>query len=93
MVCFNAEAATARKTVVGYPSAWANSFGPNFYTHAQARELAMFVENGTWQLSEKTQPFATTDLKVTKHEETQSAIRELIHDIGSKQEGRNDDEL
>ena len=83
-----------RNTVIGFPSAWANSFGPNYYTHAQARELAAFLEDGTWQLAEQSQPFRTTGLKVTSYEETQSTIQQLMIDIsGKKQERGRDHEV
>ena len=72
---------TGRKSVIGYPSTWANNFGSNFYTHAQARELATFVEDGTWQLAEQTQPFSTTELKVTSHADAHAAAQMLIQDI------------
>ena len=72
---------TGRKSVIGYPSTWANNFGSNFYTHAQARELATFVEDGTWQLAEQTQPFYTTELKVTSHADAHAAAQMLIQDI------------
>lgn len=72
---------TGRKSVIGYPSTWANNFGSNFYTHAQARELATFVEDGTWQLAEQTQPFSTNDLKVTSHADAHAAAQMLIQDI------------
>lgn len=72
---------SGRKSVIGYPSHWANNFGSNFYTHAQARELATFVEDGTWQLAEQTQPFSTNDLKVTSHADAHAAAQMLIQDI------------
>lgn len=72
---------TGRKSVIGYPTTWANNFGSNFYTHAQARELATFVEDGTWQLSEQSQPFSTSDLKVTSFADAQATAQMLIADI------------
>lgn len=72
---------SGRKSVIGYPSHWANNFGSNFYTHAQARELATFVEDGTWQLAEQTQPFSTNDLKATSHADARAAAQMLIQDI------------
>lgn len=70
-----------RKSVIGYPVTWANNFGSNVYTHAQARELAAFVEDGTWQLSEQPQPFTTSELNVTSYSEAQEAIKQLVNDI------------
>lgn len=70
-----------RKSVIGYPSSWADGFGSNFYTHAQARELATFVEDGTWQLSEQTQPFSTNELKITSISDAQIHVQQLMAGI------------
>jgi len=67
------------KSIIAYPSTWANNFGANYY--AQARELAAFVADGTWQLSEQPQPFSTSELKVTAPSVLQSSITQIIEDI------------
>lgn len=72
---------SGRKSVIGYPSAWGEGFGANYYSHAQARELAAFVEDGTWQLSEQPQPFSTTEKKHTSFAEAQANVQMLIADI------------
>lgn len=72
---------SGRKSVIGYPSDWANTFGNNYYSHAQARELATFIEDGTWQLAEQSQPFTESDLKVTSFAEAQTSIQQLMADI------------
>ena len=72
---------TGRKSVIGYPSTWGNSFGSNYYTHAQARELATFVADGTWQLSEQSQPFTNSELKVTSFAEAQATAQMLMADL------------
>lgn len=79
---------SGRKSVIGYPAAWANSFGKNVYTHAQAKELAAFIEDGTWQLSEQPQSFTNSELKVTSYSQAQDAIQQLMNDIQQdKQKG------
>ena len=72
---------TARKSVIGYPSDWADSFGMSFYRHAQARELASFIEDGTWQIAEQPQPFEDSRLAVTGREELQLGIQQLMQEI------------
>lgn len=72
---------TARKSVIGYPGDWADSFGLSFYRHAQARELASFIEDGTWQLAEQARPFEDSNLAVTGQEELQQEIQQLMFDI------------
>jgi len=72
---------TARKSVIGYPSDWADSFGMSFYRHAQARELATFIEDGTWQIAEKAQPFEEPNLSVTSHDALEQGIQQLMEEI------------
>ena len=72
---------TARKSVIGYPSDWADSFGMSFYRHAQARELVSFIEDGTWQIAEKAQPFEDSKLAVTGRAELREGIQQLMQEI------------
>lgn len=67
------------KSIIAYPSTWAHNFGANYY--AQAKELAMFMADGTWQLSEQPQPYSNSDLKVTSPVVLQTSIREIMDDI------------
>ena len=67
------------KGIIAYPSNWAHNFGANYY--AQARELAAFEADGTWQLSEQPQPYSSLDLNVTPTSMLQTSIREIIDDI------------
>ena len=70
------------KSLIAYPSAWADNFGSNYYSHAQARELASIDLDGAWQISEETQPFSTMpDLKVTAPNEAELHIKEIIRDM------------
>ena len=70
---------SARNSIIAYPSTWAHNFGANYY--AQAKELATFMEDGTWQLSEPSQPHAASELNVTDPAALQSNIRQIIDDI------------
>lgn len=70
------------KSLIAYPSAWADNFGSNYYSHVQARELASIDLDGAWQISEETQPFSTMpDLKPTAPDEAELHIKEIIRDI------------
>lgn len=80
---------TARKSVIGYPSDWADSFGMSFYRHAQARELATFMEDGTWQIAEQAQPFEDSRLAVTSQEDLHQGIQQLMYEI--RQDIRQED--
>jgi hypothetical protein len=78
-----------RSSIMAYPSAWADTFGINFYRHAQARELAAIDNDGVWQISEEAQPFSSTDLKVTPPEELVRGIHKII---AEKKQGVKADE-
>lgn len=67
-----------KKSFMAYPSAWANSFGSNYYRHAQARELAAIDVEGAWQITEEAQPFSDMELNVTPTDELISGIQEII---------------
>ena len=68
-----------RKSIIAYPTTWAHNFGANYY--AQAKELATFMEDGTWQLSEPSQPYADPELNVTTPAVLQDNIRQIIDNI------------
>lgn len=68
-----------KKDIMAYPSSWADSFGSNFYRHAQARELAAFEHQGTWNINEEGQPFSDSpELNITSAEIVGSTIKQLI---------------
>ena len=77
-----------RNSIIAYPSTWAHSFGANYY--AQARELAAFVADGTWQLSEQAEPYSTTELKVTAPSVLKMSIDQLMDEV--RQNGNQEDE-
>jgi hypothetical protein len=70
---------SSRKSIIAYPTTWAHNFGANYY--AQAKELAAFMEDGTWQLSEPSQPYTEPELDVTTPDALQDNIRQIIDDI------------
>lgn len=72
-----------RNSIIAYPSTWAHNFGASYY--AQAKELAAFVADGTWQLSEQPQPYTTSDLKITPPAILQSSIDQIMADIRQDQ--------
>lgn len=71
-----------KKDIMAYPSSWAYSFGSNYYRHAQARELAAFYRDGTWNVSEEGQPFSdSSGLNITNTEVVSRKIEQLIDDM------------
>lgn len=80
-----------KKDIMAYPSAWADSFGSNFYRHAQARELATIDLKGEWNVSEEGQPFSDSPgLNVTAADVVISQIQQMICDM--KREASEDGE-
>ena len=77
-----------RSSIRAYPSAWADTFGSNYYRHAQARELSTIDIDGAWQITEKAQPFSNTELNITPPEELAKGIRRIIEE---KKRGRKTD--
>lgn len=71
-----------KKDIMAYPSSWANTFGSNFYRHAQARELAAFDNEGIWNVNEEGQPFGDSQtLNVTNVEVVSNKIKQIISDM------------
>lgn len=80
-----------KKDIMAYPTAWADSFGSNFYRHAQARELATVNREGAWKINEEGQPFGDSlALNVTTTEVISNEIKQMIYDM--KQEECTDGE-
>ncbi|HWQ74978.1 MAG TPA: recombinase family protein [Syntrophomonas sp.] len=71
-----------KKDIMAYPSSWANTFGSNFYRHAQARELAAYYSQGVWNVNEEGQPFSDSQaLNVTDSEIVGSKIKQIISNM------------
>jgi hypothetical protein len=73
-----------KKDIMAYPSSWADSFGNNFYRHAQARELAAFDRKGIWKISEEGQPFCDSGLNITSPEIVGNKIMQIISNMAQE---------
>lgn len=68
-----------KRDIMAYPASWADSFGSNFYRHAQARELAAFDSQGIWNVREEGEPFCDSPrLSITSAEVVASKIKQMI---------------
>ena len=76
---------TTPKTVCAYPVGWAETFGNDYYHHAQAQEMFTFSETGKWHTQVEGQIYNESPLQVTNSEEIQIHIAKIIEDM--KQEG------
>jgi len=79
-----------KKAIVAYPVNWANTFGSNYYSQIQARELSLLNEENEWKAKEQGKPYSEPDLEVTNPNEIQINIKKIISDM--KQEAANDGE-
>ena len=71
-----------RRNVIAYPTAWAAHFGPGFYRHAQARELAALEAENAWKSTEEAQPYTDKmDIQVTAPELVVQNIHQIISDM------------
>jgi hypothetical protein len=69
------------KDIVAYPATWANTFGNNYYSQTQAKELALLSEENEWRTKEEGKPYSKQDLKVTHPDEIQLNIKNIINDM------------
>lgn len=76
------------KDIVAYPPTWANSFGNNYYSQSQTKELAMLNEENEWKAKEEGKPYTEADLEVTNPDEIELNIQKIINDM--QQEITND---
>lgn len=77
------------KSVIAYPSAWADNFGCNYYHHSQAEELQRMKKEKDWNFRQKVTSFSDyLDLKITSREEAKDNIQTIINDM--KMEETND---
>ena len=70
-----------KKNILAYPPDWTNGFGKDFYTHAQAVELAEFFGNTAWSASSESKPYKSPDINVTDLSIVGQEIHQIINDI------------
>lgn len=72
-------ALSSRRNVIAYPSAWGDTFGSCFYTHAQAREIIALENSEEWRALEEATPYLDKpELDVTTPDQAARNIHELI---------------
>ncbi|MBU5679601.1 recombinase family protein [Blautia sp. MSJ-9] len=71
-----------KKNVRAYPPDWADTFGSNYYYHAQAQELARF--NGHNPISSKAVAYKDSDIQVTSPYEIEKNIKQIMSDMKEK---------
>ena len=76
------------KDIIAYPPTWANTFGNNYYSQSQAKELALLNEESEWKAKEEGKPYTEPDLEVTNPDEIELNIQKIMNDM--QQEITND---
>lgn len=70
-----------RKNILAYPPDWADTFGSNYYSHAQARELAGFNNNKKVNISAEAVPYKNPDIQVTSQSDIERNIEQIMSDM------------
>lgn len=70
-----------KRNIMAYPPDWVDTFGSNFYSHAQAQELAGFDKDSSWNISEQAVPYKDSELQVTSRPERDKNIEQIMSDM------------
>ena len=70
-----------KRNIRAYPSGWADTFGSNYYSHAQAQELAGFSKGSDWHLSGEAVPYKDSELNVTSPSDIEKNIEEITSEM------------
>lgn len=74
-----------QKSILGYPADWMHGFGSNYYSHAQARELAEFANNKNWKTSSEGQPYKNSDIQASSKKDIEENIEKIIEEMKETQ--------
>ncbi|MCL2662669.1 MAG: recombinase family protein [Oscillospiraceae bacterium] len=70
------------KNIAAFPPAWAGSFGYNYYSHAQAREIAALDKNGAWNVTVEGKTYISKqELNITDTDLIAGSIEEILKEI------------
>lgn len=76
----------SQREIVAYPLPWGESFGMEYYRHAQARELAAIDRKGLWNVAEQGKAYhGESQIQVTSLEEIDHHIQQIMKEF--QQEG------
>lgn len=72
----------AQREIVAYPLPWGDSFGMEYYRHAQARELAAIDQKGLWNIADKGEAFHDkSPVQATSLEEIDYHIQQIMEEF------------
>lgn len=70
-----------RRNVRAYPPDWADTFGSNYYSHAQAQELAGFGKGMEPDISHASIIYKDNDIQVTSKDDIERNIEQIMSDM------------
>ena len=81
-----------RRNVRAYPPDWADTFGSNYYSHAQAQELAGFGKGMTPDISHASVIYKDNDIQVTSKDDIERNIEQIMSDMKENTDEHTDEQ-
>lgn len=81
-----------RKNVRAYPPDWADTFGSNYYSHAQAQELAGFGKGMEPDISHASVIYKDNDIQVTSKDDIERNIEQIMSDMKENTDEHTDEQ-
>lgn len=81
-----------RRNVRAYPPDWADTFGSNYYSHAQAQELAGFGKGMEPDISHASVIYKDNDIQVTSKDDIERNIEQIMSDIKENTDEHTDEQ-
>lgn len=80
-----------RRNVRAYPPDWADTFGSNYYSHAQAQELAGFGKGMEPDISHASVIYKDNDIQVTSKDDIERNIEQIMSDMKENTDEHTDE--
>lgn len=81
-----------RRNVRAYPPDWADTFGSNYYSHAQAQELAGFGKGMELDISHASVIYKDNDIQVTSKDDIERNIEQIMSDMKENTDEHTDEQ-
>lgn len=81
-----------RRNVRAYPPDWADTFGSNYYSHAQAQELAGFGKGMKPDISHASVIYKDNDIQVTSKDDIERNIEQIMSDMKENTDEHTDEQ-
>lgn len=81
-----------RRNVRAYPPDWADTFGSNYYSHAQAHELAGFGKGMEPDISHASVIYKDNDIQVTSKDDIERNIEQIMSDMKENTDEHTDEQ-